>query len=85
MTTAQKLKEQVRAFWDEAPCGTRELAQDDEGTRFAELERMRNEREPFIARFARLVNADQVEVDIQVSYLCSCMRLLIFQARFLSD
>lgn len=68
MTTAQELKEQVRAFWDEAPCGTRELAQDDERTRFAELERMRNEHEPFIARFARFSEAcdrDLLEVERQ--------------------
>ncbi|MBI4061612.1 MAG: class I SAM-dependent methyltransferase [Elusimicrobia bacterium] len=48
------LKDEVRRFWDQAPCGTREI-QSEEGTKeyFQALERNRDAREPFIADFAR--------------------------------
>ncbi len=48
------VKEKVREFWNETPCGTRGL-QLAEGSRefFDQLEHERNEREPFIGRFAR--------------------------------
>jgi ubiquinone/menaquinone biosynthesis C-methylase UbiE len=52
-----ELKEQVKAFWDEAPCGTRELAAESEHARYEELERAREAREPFIARCARFADA----------------------------
>ena len=46
--------ERVRDFWQTAPCGTNDVrAIADERERFRELERMRDAREPFIARFAR--------------------------------
>lgn len=52
------MKEKVREFWEETPCGTRGLDL-EEGTPefFARLEHDRNEREPFIDHFARF--ADQ--------------------------
>jgi SAM-dependent methyltransferase len=46
--------DEVREFWQAAPCGTRDVA--DEGgelARYAALDRIRDEREPFIAGFAR--------------------------------
>jgi len=47
-------KSLVRDFWEAAPCGTREVARSaDERAYFTELERVRYEREPFIADFAR--------------------------------
>lgn len=47
-------KEQVRLFWEATPCGTRGF-EETEGSPayFARLERERDEREPFIAGFAR--------------------------------
>lgn len=47
-------KEAVRAFWQETPCGTRDLSETS-GTRafFDRLERERNRLEPFIHSFAR--------------------------------
>jgi len=52
---AVQLKTAVQQFWDAAPCGTRDLSpeEQDERARFRELERLRDEREPFIDRFAR--------------------------------
>ncbi len=41
-------RQEVRAFWEEAPCGTRELLSREEEARWTELERARYEREPFI-------------------------------------
>lgn len=51
---AASLKQVVRDYWEAEPCGTRGVKL-VEGTSefFARLERERNEREPFIARFAR--------------------------------
>jgi ubiquinone/menaquinone biosynthesis C-methylase UbiE len=51
---AGSLREAVQAFWEAVPCGTRGL-EEPEGSRafFARLERERDEREPFIADFAR--------------------------------
>ena len=51
---APSLKDLVRSFWEEEPCGTRGVEL-EEGTPafFARLERDRNEREPFIPIFAR--------------------------------
>ncbi|HET7290919.1 MAG TPA: class I SAM-dependent methyltransferase [Vicinamibacteria bacterium] len=47
-------KEQVRSFWEATPCGTRGF-EETEGSAayFERLERERDEREPFIASFAR--------------------------------
>jgi hypothetical protein len=50
-------KEDVRRYWDAAPCGTRDVMDPDEARRFAEIERIRDEREPFIPRFARFDEA----------------------------
>ena len=46
-------KDAVRRFWNEAPCGTRDVAAEDERAKFAELQRQRDAREGFIARYAR--------------------------------
>lgn len=48
------LKDEVRRFWDKTPCGTRGVTL-SEGTPeyFQEIERDRDAKEPFIARFAR--------------------------------
>jgi 2-polyprenyl-3-methyl-5-hydroxy-6-metoxy-1,4-benzoquinol methylase len=48
------VKERVQAFWDDTPCGTREL-EEQRGTPefFARLALERDEREPFIPDFAR--------------------------------
>jgi len=48
------VKEAVRDFWQEVPCGTRDL-RESPGTRvfFDHLERERDRLEPFIHRFAR--------------------------------
>ena len=48
------LREAVQAFWEAVPCGTRGF-EEPEGSPafFARLERERDEREPFIADFAR--------------------------------
>lgn len=50
----QLIKEEVRKFWDETPCGTRDI-EFPKGTLqfFAQLEKERNDREPFIADFAQ--------------------------------
>lgn len=50
-------KEAVRRYWDASPCGTADVADSDEVHRFAELEEIRYEREPFIPRFARFADA----------------------------
>jgi SAM-dependent methyltransferase len=56
-------KEAVRAYWDEAPCGTRDVdTSAGDRAMFAELERMRDEREPFIAQFARFGEAREKAV-----------------------
>src|SRR3954465_3245655 len=49
----QEEKAQVRSFWEAEPCGA-EHADAPEGTPefFAEVERKRDELEPFIARYA---------------------------------
>ncbi len=53
MTTALDLKERVRRFWDETPCGTRGLdAPEGSAEFFARLDRDRERTQPFIARFA---------------------------------
>lgn len=46
--------EPVREFWEKTPCGTRGIGE-EEGSRayFERIERERDQREPFIARFAR--------------------------------
>jgi 2-polyprenyl-3-methyl-5-hydroxy-6-metoxy-1,4-benzoquinol methylase len=51
---ASSVKDRVQSFWDETPCGTRDLSEQP-GTRefFANLARERDEREPFIPNFAR--------------------------------
>jgi ubiquinone/menaquinone biosynthesis C-methylase UbiE len=46
-------KDAVRAYWNAAPCGTRDVSTDPEAADFAELERIRYDREPFIPRFAQ--------------------------------
>ncbi len=50
-------KDAVRRYWDAAPCGTPDVASEEESRRFRELERIRYEREPFIERFARFDEA----------------------------
>jgi ubiquinone/menaquinone biosynthesis C-methylase UbiE len=50
-------KEAVRRHWDAAPCGTQDVASTDETRMFRDLERIRDEREPFIARFAQFDQA----------------------------
>jgi ubiquinone/menaquinone biosynthesis C-methylase UbiE len=56
--TGSEQKSAVRAFWETAPCGTREVETTaDERAYFAELERMRYAREPFIPDFARFASA----------------------------
>lgn len=50
-------KHAVRDFWEEAPCGTREIDAAHDHETFAEVERQRDAREPFIARFARFEDA----------------------------
>lgn len=50
---SEQLKERVRAFWEEEPCGTK-TANAEPGTRefFDQIERRRYELEPFIPAFA---------------------------------
>jgi ubiquinone/menaquinone biosynthesis C-methylase UbiE len=50
-------KDAVRRFWNEAPCGTRDVSESDERAAFRELERQRDDREPFIARYAHFDQA----------------------------
>jgi ubiquinone/menaquinone biosynthesis C-methylase UbiE len=52
--SADSVKDGVKDFWEQTPCGTRGI-EADEGSRafFDRIEREREEREPFIARFAR--------------------------------
>ncbi len=50
-------KDAVRRFWNQAPCGTRDAADPDEIQAFRELERQRDDREPFISRYARFDEA----------------------------
>jgi SAM-dependent methyltransferase len=46
-------KERVRDFWEEEPCGTEHAAAPEGSAEFfAEVERVRNELDPYIARFA---------------------------------
>lgn len=53
-TSGLELKEQVREFWNAAPCGTRGLSQTGDSRAFFDaVERQRDEREPFITQFAR--------------------------------
>jgi ubiquinone/menaquinone biosynthesis C-methylase UbiE len=59
---AQVEKESVKRFWEEAPCGTRDALGEDELARYRELERQRDEREPFIAKFARFEAARGLKV-----------------------
>jgi ubiquinone/menaquinone biosynthesis C-methylase UbiE len=46
-------KNEVRAYWNAAPCGTPDVALIEGARKFEELERVRYAREPFIERFAR--------------------------------
>ena len=46
-------KADVKQFWEEAPCGTRDTVELAEQEQHRELERMRDAREPFIAEYAR--------------------------------
>ncbi|MSP92811.1 MAG: methyltransferase domain-containing protein [Myxococcales bacterium] len=65
--SAGQPKENVRAYWDQAPCGTPDVADLEELTRYRELERIRYEREPFLARVARFADArglDMLEVGV---------------------
>jgi SAM-dependent methyltransferase len=48
-----ELKQDVRRFWEETPCGTRGLPQEDRKAFFRELERERYDLEPYIRGFAR--------------------------------
>jgi SAM-dependent methyltransferase len=52
-TSPVEQKDRVRSFWEEEPCGA-EHARAPEGTPefFAEVERVRDELDPYIARFA---------------------------------
>jgi ubiquinone/menaquinone biosynthesis C-methylase UbiE len=70
MATAEQEHEKARvqSFWEAAPCGS-EHAQAPEGTPefFAEVERKRDELEPFIARFADFpMTRDQGVLEIGV-------------------
>jgi ubiquinone/menaquinone biosynthesis C-methylase UbiE len=47
------LKDDVRRFWDSAPCGTSDATTAAREPDYARLERQRAEREPFISDFAR--------------------------------
>jgi ubiquinone/menaquinone biosynthesis C-methylase UbiE len=58
----QAEKASVRDYWDRAPCGTPDVAHLERIRRYAELERIRYEREPFIARFARFEQARGVKL-----------------------
>ena len=49
----RELKSSVRNYWQAAPCGTPDVIDLEEERRLIELERIRDEREPFIADFAR--------------------------------
>ncbi len=54
MGTVEETKDRVRSFWESAPCGTRELLEEEGSVPyFARLERERDHLEPFIASFAR--------------------------------
>jgi SAM-dependent methyltransferase len=54
MTALPHMKARVRAFWDHEPCGTGQNPHAKGSAEyFSWIERQRNEREPFIARFAR--------------------------------
>jgi len=59
---ASSTKENVRAFWDLDPCGTRGIAQEDRHAFFGELERERYELEPYIKAFARFEDAKDKRV-----------------------
>lgn len=52
MTADEVLKARVKAHWEAAPCGTPDVVDIAERNRWAELERIRYEREPFIRQFA---------------------------------
>lgn len=65
---SEQLKERVRAFWEEEPCGTK-TADAQPGTRefFEQVERRRYELEPFIPPFAdfeRWHGCDVLEVGV---------------------
>jgi len=65
---SDQLKERVRAFWEEEPCGTK-TAEAEPGTRafFEQVERRRYELEPFIPAFAefdRWRGRDVLEVGV---------------------
>lgn len=65
---SEQLKERVRAFWEDEPCGTK-TADAQPGTRefFEQVERRRYELEPFIpafAEFERWRDRDVLEVGI---------------------
>jgi len=50
----KNFKSAVRDFWDEAPCGTRGIRHPEGSPEFfAQIEKERDEREPFIRDFAR--------------------------------
>lgn len=50
--SAAQEKKSVQAFWNAAPCGTPDVLSEPEERKYLELERIRDEREPFIAEFA---------------------------------
>ncbi len=52
MAVNEVLKDRVKAHWEAAPCGTPDVVDLEERNRWAELERIRYEREPFIREFA---------------------------------
>src|SRR4051794_2387789 len=58
MTGATELKDQVRAYWEAEPCGSPH-ASAEEGTPdyYAQVERRRNELEPFIPHYADFAGA----------------------------
>src|SRR5437667_9384529 len=67
LSRADARKEAVRRFWEASPCGTRDVPETEEVVRYRMLERLRDEREPFIARFARFEEArgkDVLEVGV---------------------
>jgi len=54
MSSRADLKERVRDFWEETPCGTRDIdVPEGSAEFFARLEQDRDRTQPFISRFAR--------------------------------
>ncbi len=49
---ADEEKRSVQAFWNAAPCGTPDVLSEPEHRKYQELERIRDDREPFIHTFA---------------------------------